>query len=375
MTTRTASAILTAMAACLLLAACGGKGSATGHSPGGDTLTHTSEFLTMIDRGDYTEVVIADPFHATGVPLAHLALVDSEDCDVPNGCTALRVPLERSVVFSSVHTPVFELGAGEAVTGVADAVYFADGDTVASLLATGHVADVGSSVSPSAERILALEAQAVLLSPMQNSDNSVLRRSGITVVPMADYMERTPLGRAEWIKLLGALYGCEEKADSIYKNVCLSYNRLCSATEGKARPRVLTENLISGVWYVPGGRSYMARMLADAGADYPWSHIERDGSLPLDASGVLDKGADADIWLMRTFGAAPSARELKKTNPAAEHIKAFKNGNVYVCDTSQKNIFNDIAFHPERVLRDFVIIFHPDALPGEQPHYYEKMTR
>jgi len=293
---------------------------------------------------------------------------------IPEECTAVRVPLERSVVYSSVHTsPLFELGAGEAITAVADGNYFAPSDTVSSLLSSGLIADIGSSSSPSIERILALEAEAVLLSPMQNGDNSALKRSGISVIPMADYMEQTPLARAEWIKLLGELYGKRQLADSIYNSVCSEYARISRIAQKCDCPRVLTENITSGVWYVPGGKSYMARMLADAGADYPWSCNDNEGSLALDASAVLNQAADADIWLIRCFGTTPTLASIAKDNPVASHIKAFKNKSIYVCDTSKNNMFNDIAFHPERILRDFVIIFHPEAIDGAEPRYYNKI--
>lgn len=366
------------IAAASLLCSCGGNADkAAGPASAGDTLTHQAALLTMVSHRGCTEVLIADPWQGKNSLLAHLYLVPRAEAaafDAPHGSTVVPVPVERSVVFSSVHTsPLFEIGAGEALTGVADGQYFAEGDTVHSLLASGHLVDVGSSSSPSVEQILALEAEVVLLSPMQGSDNSVMSRSGIAVIPMADYMERTPLGRAEWIRLLGALYGHEAAADTMYAGVTAAYGRLCTSVKDLPRPRVLTENLTSGVWYVPAGDSYMARMLADAGADYPWADVPGEGSLSLDAAAVLDKASDADFWLMRTFGPAPAPAALAGDNPAASHIKAFADGNIFVCDTSVKPIFNDIAFHPERVLADFVAIFHPEAAAGAATAYYEKL--
>lgn len=370
--------IATFITAAAMLCSCGGNaGKTAGHTAAGDTLTQQASLLTMVRHEDYTEVLVRDPWQDKNTLLAHLFLVPRANAatfDAPHGCTVVPVPVERSVVFSSVHTsPLFEIGAGEALTGVADGQYFSENDTVRALLASGHLADVGASSSPSVEQILALEAEAVLLSPMQGSDHSVLSRSGIAVIPMADYMENTPLGRAEWIRLIGALYGHEAEADRLYVGVATDYRRLCDAVKDLPRPRVLTENLTSGVWYVPAGDSYMARMLADAGADYPWAAAPGEGSLSLDAAAVLDKAADADFWLMRTFGPAPTPTALTKDNPAAAHIKAFAKGNIFVCDSSVKPIFNDIAFHPERILADFVAIFHPEAVPDKAPVYYEKL--
>ncbi|MDE6498842.1 MAG: ABC transporter substrate-binding protein [Muribaculaceae bacterium] len=340
----------------------------------GDTITTSSKHLTLIDHDGYVEAVITTPWTGADKPSRYYLVPKGLDIEVPDDATTMRVPLERSVVFSSVHTsPIFELGAGEAIAGVADGHYFAPSDTVAKLLSAGMIADVGASTSPSPEHILALEADAVLMSPMPESDFGVYSRNGINAVPMADYLELDPLGRAEWIKLLGYLYGKPEKADSIYNNVCDSYLKLKKENRSHSNPKVLTETLTSGVWYLPAGDSYMARMLADAGGMYPWADVKSEGSIALDAEGVLDRATDADVWFIRSFGPVSSPESLAETNPAAEHIKAFREGNVYVCDTSRKNIFNDIAFHPERVLRDFVIIMHPENHAGETPSYYEKL--
>lgn len=357
-------------------ASCGHGSKSSSDNEHGDTLTTNAGLLDIVRHNGYTEVKIHDPW-SSGRLLAHLSLVQRGESAtaVAEGSTLVRVPLERTVIYSSVHTtPVFELGRGEAVTAVADGRWFADSDTVSTLLAGGRIADIGSSSSPSIEKIIALEADAVLLSPMQDGDNGAMSRTGIAVVPMADYMERTPLGRAEWLLLLGELYGAQEEADSIYSAVCADYDRIRGIASAAAdRPRVLTETLTSGVWYVPGGASYMATMLADAGADYPWSDNLSEGSLALDASAVLDRAGDADVWLLRYFGAVPGYADIARDNRVASHIKAYRDRNIYVCDTSSNNIFNDIAFHPERVLRDFAIIFHPEAMPGETAVYYRRL--
>lgn len=358
----------------LAIAACSsGHASHNAEAAEGDTLTTAATHLTLIDHDSFVEAVITTPWTASEKPWRYYLVPQGVDAEAPDGAIIVRVPLERSVVFSSVHTaPIFELGAGEAIAGVADGHFFAPSDTVSKLLSAGLIADVGTSASPSPEQILALEADVVLMSPMPESDYGVYTRNGINALPMADYLELDPLGRAEWIKLLGVLYGKREIADSIYDNVSEVYGRLRESVNAAAKPKTLTETITSGVWYLPAGDSYMARMLADAGGIYPWADVKSEGSIALDAEGVLDRASDADVWLIRSFGPV-STRSLADSNPAAAHIKAFREGNVYVCDTSKKNIFNDIAFHPERVLRDFVIIMHPEDHAGETPSYFEKL--
>ena len=242
-------------------------------------------------------------------------------------------------------------------------------------MASGRITDIGSSVSPKPETIVDLEPDAILVSPYQNAGHGVIGELGVPIIDFADYMETEPLARAEWIKLLGELYDRRELAQSVYAQVLADYQALVKeAAQQPERPRVIVETLTSGVWYMPGGRSYMARMLTDAGADYPWSDNQSTGSLQLDMASVIDRASDADIWLMRTFG-MPTRASLLDLSPLSDRIKAFGDGRIYACDTTTRPIFNDIAFHPERVLLDYIIIFHPDFMPGVETLYYKQIEQ
>lgn len=359
---------------CIILCGCSGRyANSSSALQDGDTLTSHSELLTMVDYGDYMLADVTNPWDTTRL-LARYVLVPRECEDLsglPEG-TVLRTPLQSSLVYSGVHGgAICELGAVDAVTAVADGGYFSVRPIVEGLK-RGRITDVGNSMSPSVEKIIALMPEAILASPYQNAGYGAIETLGIPVIECADYMESTPLGRAEWIKLLGALYGAADCADSIFQSVSGKYEDLKrSVADAKYRPTVITEQLTDGVWYVPGGRSYMARMLEDAGANYPWSDDRSTGSLQLDFAAVLDRASDSDYWLIRNYGPL-SLSALESNNTLNSKFKAMSNDGVYVCDTSISSLFDEFPFHPEKLLSDYISIFHPEV-NGRHLNYYRKV--
>lgn len=372
-----ATGLILSLLSMAALTSCGGRGSSTLSTASGDTLTSRSELLTIVDCGDYTAVMINDPWN-DGRLLASYALVDrdaTEGTTVPEGFQTIKVPLERSIVYSSTNmSAIGELGRLDGVCAVADGNYYNSADTVAKLIAAGRLSDIGNSMSPKLETLVELSPDAILTSPYENAGHGVLDALKVPVIECADYMETTPTGRAEWLLLLGELYGERDKARKLYSQVAERYESLRDSIAATVteRPRVLTELLTSGVWYVPGGQSYMANMLRDAGADYPWNDNASAGSLQLDAAAVIDKASDADIWIMRNFGDVTLA-SLAGMSPLYTNIKAYQNGNVYNCNLSESMIFNDIAFHPELILAEMAALFHPELFPDYKTRYYSKI--
>ena len=362
----------------LLTASCGGgQGDRAGRVTG-DTLTERAELLTMVECDGYVAAIVENPWKA-GEQLAAYALVpknSDKEVAVPEGFQRVDVPVEKSLVYSSTNmSAIAELGALDAVSAVADGNYYTPADTVSRMIASGALTDIGNSMSPKLETIIDVSPDAILISPYENAGHGVIDALKVPVIECADYMETSPLARAEWLLLLGELYGKRDEARAIYNNVVAQYEALCDKiTETTSdRPKVLTELLTSGVWYVPGGKSYMSRLLTDAGADYPWSDDKSTGSLQLDAGAVIDKASDADIWIMRNYGDV-SMKSLAAMSPLYSGIKAYKNGEVYNCDSSVSPIFNDIAFHPERVLADLASVFHPETFGTVTKRYYHKVA-
>lgn len=351
----------------LLTASCGGRGKSAPAAPADlfPDMTTRAGLLSMRELGNGALLVdVVNPWDTASLLASYLLLSGGERPDsVPprERITELRVPLERSAVFSAIHAgAIEELGEAGRVAAVADSEYFKG--VFARGIADGSIADLGSSLSPSMERITLAAPDAFIMYPMQNAGHGALENSGIPIIEMADYMEATPLGRAEWIRLLGRLYGRGAEADSIFKSVESKYDALAAkASELEKRPKVLTEMLTSGYWFVPGGNSYMARLITDAGGDYPWAGDKSTGSLQLDFSAVYARAADADIWLIRTYGSDLTLAGLREVYPLNSQIKAFKKGGVYFTDTRKVTLYEEFPFHPELLLEEYAAIFAGDT--------------
>lgn len=372
--------IIWAMLAGVALCACKREASFTYDEVGAaDTLTHHARYLTIADcGGGLVRVDIANPWDEDKM-LARYALVDRDSVvpdTLPADIVVIRTPVERAAVFSSIHTGAFEeLGALGQVAAIADRQYFTPVDTVSILLGKGEIVDLGSISSPSVELMAASGVTAVLRSPMQGAAGAKYP-SGVAAVECADYMEPTPIGRAEWILLLGELTGKRQVARDILDKVIDNYSSLVfkAGSATTPRPKILAETEYSGVWYVPQGGSYMARLYTDAGADWPWADTTGSGSLSLSLEEVAAKALDADLWLVRSYGYETTTSTLKALNPRYTAFEAWKRGNIYSCDTEKRNIFNDVAFHPDKVLAEYIAIFHPELMPGYELQYF-KHTR
>lgn len=354
----------------LLLAGCNGANTGSVATGDSDTLISRAELLTMIKTEGYTLVTISDPWHE-GATLRTYVLVHRDSVmpgNLPEG-TVIRVPIERAIVYSAVHTAVMsELGGANAVKGVTDAQFFTD-SLVTQGLANGTITDCGSSMTPLVEKVIDLDPDAILLSPYQDGQYGQITKLNIPIVECADYMETTPLGRAEWIKFYGALLDRDDLAKEIFSRVVARYDSICSMAQTGLSPTVLTETVISGVWNVPGGNSYMARLLTDAGGKYPWASDTHTGSLNLDFNQVLDRAHNADVWLVKSFN-IHSLDDLLKAYELNSEFDAFKTGNVYACDTGTTHLFEIFPFHPETLLEEYYNIFNGNT---DRCKFYEKL--
>nr|MBD5377899.1 ABC transporter substrate-binding protein [Bacteroides sp.] len=360
----------------IMAPSCRSGADADRNGAAGDTLTRHTRFLTLTDRDGWIEADFPNPWQE-GAGYGRLALIerDAPMPALPAGITPVRVPLERSVVTQAVHMgAIEELGALDRVTGVADAEFITL-PSVKKRLAEGTMTNCGIATEPSIERIIEADADAILMSPYADSDHSALRKMKIPVIEMADYMETTPEARAEWLRLLGILYGRRAEADSTFSRSMAEYTRLKNlAAATSERPKVLTEQLTSGVWYVPGAQSYMARLITDAGALYPFARYNTTGSAPLDLAAVIDLASDADIWLLKTFGTPVSLQSLETECQLYSSFKAWQQGNVYVADTKKTHLYEEFPFHPERLLAEYILIFHPElASDLPEARYYHRI--
>lgn len=345
----------------------------------GDTLRlQYARQFTMVKYKGYTEVSLADPWHKGKILHRYLLVPRGGEGDhvlkkINTGDgTVVRIPVTRSVVFTTVHCSLLaDLGVKSAVKGVCDLQYILLPWVEKNGKPAPGIVDCGNSMNADIEKIIDLRPQAILLSPFENSGGyGKLDEIHIPVIECADYMESTPLGRAEWMKFYGLLFGREQQADSLFLQICKQYHQLQErARHMKTHPKVITELKTGAVWYVPGGASYVGQMIADAGGRYAFASDKSEGSLSLTFEKVLDEAGDADIWLYKYNEHPCNLKELLSGYAGYQQMKAFQDKQVYGADCARVPFYEESGFHPERVLRDMMIIFHPEIKMGKLRYY------
>ncbi len=362
-----------------LLFSCKG-GNARFSETGGDTIPMSYAVnLAMIDYDGFTKVDIRNPWDTARILHTYLLIPAGADIpkDMPDG-TVVRTPLKSSVIYSSVHNSlVSELGAADAITGICDVQYIHQPQLV-SRLQSGDIADCGNSMSPNIERIIELRPGAILLSPFENSNGyGKLSQLGIPVIECADYMETSPLGRAEWMKFYGRLFGKTTVADSIFKDTEVKYLAVKSrADSASARPRVLMDRVYGTVWNVPGAYSTMGRFIEDAGGKNIFDEYLISGSTGIAPEQVLYKAADADVWLIRySQNDDLSLSQLASDNAIYARLKPFINKNVYGCNTSVNYFYEEVPFHPHWLLAEFMTLIHPELMADSVESRYFKLVK
>ena len=388
--------LLCGATAALLMAACQGGKTAAADAEAGDTLEMKyAKLLTIVKHGDeeeasdeaedidyqYAEAIIANPWKAGTMLHRYILIPKGKEGDKTVAmlarrrstgarCTTdtVRTPLESNLVFTAPHCQLLtELGCQNAITGVCDKDYINIPDIKSRAQADAKVAhpimDCGSSMQPDIERIIALHPEALLISPFENSGGyGKLDKLRIPVIETADYMETSPLGRAEWIKLYGLLLG-SSKADSLFSAIEKEYLQLkAEAAKLPLGLSILTERKTGNVWYVPGGKSTMGILLRDAHARYIFADDTHSGSLSMSPEQIIAKGNQVDVWAFKYFGGnALTKQDLLAEYQGYQALKAFQTGTVYETDTSCEPYFELTSFHPEILLREFIILSHPEA--------------
>lgn len=417
--------IFGALLALLVQTACQGGKTTAGEAEEGDTLKMKyAKLLTIVKYGEkgtaslnndaedaeyqYAEVNVANPWKAGTLLHRYILIPKGKEGDEMvarlalqrtsgMGCTTdtVRTPVERSAVFIAPHCQLmYEMGCQQAIRGVCDLNYInipdvkkraAAGNAAAGKASAGNVSagnaaarnsivDCGSSMAPDIERIIALKPEAILLSPFENSGGyGKLDKLHVPIIEAADYMESSPLGRAEWMKFYGMLFkkdgnapktalaaSCEPKADSLFAKIEKEYLKLKAEAAGYPKGlSILTERKTGNVWYVPGGQSTIGILLKDANARYIFEDDEHSGSLAMSPEQILAKGKQVDIWAFKYFGGAPlSQAQLLQEYDGYKALAAFNRGNIYQVDTSTVPYFELTSFHPELLLREFIILAH-----------------
>ena len=333
-----------------------------------------SELIKIYEKNGFDEVVISD---IKGKKTAHYILVGRSDTllkDIPPDACVLRVPLTSAVLDSEVYAGALEeLDSKDIIKGMLDAD-FVTSPSLKDAISKGKIARLGQPSSPDIERITLLNPDAIFLSYFEGMQTQAIDKTGTPVLKMYDLQERTPLGRAEWIKFIGKLVGKDKEAKAIFNEVAGNYQSQKKKVDDTAvRKKVITEIMYEGLWNVAGGNSYQANMIKDAGGKYFKEGETSKVTLMLTPEQILKDGHDADVWIIRFYGNEEELRNILNSDPIYKEIKAFREGEIYFSDTSQSGLFREFPFHPDRLISDYGIIFSDSA--KENLKYFTKLKR
>ncbi len=362
----------------VLLGSCkGGRALPLSAEAAKDSILYATGY-TVSHFKDFTQVDVRDPWDTVRL-LQRYLLVDRNLGELPEGMpdgTVVRIPIDKIIVYATVHVSIIEqLGGGDRIIGVCEPRYMAS-RLIKERLVSGLVADIGESMTPNVEKIIDVGAEVIIASPFKDNGYGAAEKLGIPIIEGADYMERHPLGRAEWLRFYGMLLGKEHLADSIFNVTCAEYNRLKElvSSSGQRRPGVFAEKKYGGQWFIAGGDSYMAALYRDAGADYIFGDVPGSGSIPMSFETVLDKAIHADIWIIKYNSAKDlTYEELRSEYPPYANFDAFRNRRVLGCNTGKVPYYDEVPMHPHWLLKDYVWIFHPGLLPDYIPRYFQKL--
>jgi iron complex transport system substrate-binding protein len=351
--------------ALLFLSACQGGKQGMVSSETGDTLSlHYAENLTLVTYPDYTIATLRNPWDTLKTLHTYILVPKEKPLpeQLPEG-TVVRTPLSKSVIYSSVHCSLIDkLGAFKSIGGVCDLKYIKL-PSVQEACKNGVIADCGDGMNPDMERIIDLHPDAILLSPFENSGGyGRIGKLNIPIIECADYMETSALGRAEWMRFYGMLFGAASQADSLFAEVDSCYQQLKRrAAFSSVSLSIVSELKSSSAWYVPGGRSTIGKLFRDACGRYAFADDAHSGSIPLSFETVFDKAGDSDVWTIKyNRDHDMTYSDLQADYTGYTGFKAFKERNIYGCNTAKVPFYEETPFRPDYLLSDLIQILHPE---------------
>lgn len=329
--------------------------------------------------GAFQRITIKTPYKNASKSFQYLLV--PKEVPVPDHDKAvqiIRVPVEKIVVSSTSHVPHLELlGVEGTLVGFPNTDFISSEKTRARI-ANGNVKDLGKSEQINTEILLDVAPELVMSFAVDKLNKSFehIKKTGIPVLLNADWLEKTPLGRAEWIRLYGAIYQKEKEADSIFKSIETSYNAAKEiAKKAKEKPTVISGSVFQDVWYTPAGESFMANYFKDAQTNYLWKDTKGTGSLALNFENVLEKGVRANLWL--GCSVYRSKAEMHNANAHYVNFDAFDN-HIYTYASRRGATDGMVYFElgpirPDILLKDIVKIAHPELLPDHKLFFFEKL--
>lgn len=346
-----------------------------------DTIAYAHGFsITLI--GKLRLLKVHNPWEgAKGIEYRYLLC--SRNDVIPDSLKKLTViytPVKRIICLSTTHIAMISMiGEITSVVGVSGPSYVSD-SLVRVMVANGKITDVGYDQALNYENIISLKPDMVLAYGIQGETASQYKKledMGIKVVLNAEYLEETALGKLEWIKFVAAFFEKSDLATAKFKHIAREYEQLSAKCINiKDKPRVLSGLPWKGVWYVPGGNSYAASLIKDAGGSYLWKDNTQRESLPLNFEKVIERSEAATVWI--NIGNANSKQAIQAEDPRLSQTRSFKLNNIYnnnmrMNPSGGNDFWESGITNPHLILKDLIKIFHPELLPDYSLVYYKKL--
>ena len=339
-----------------------------------------AEGFSITQAGDVKVVEVKYPYQ--GATSGHRYLLAEKGKSIPDSLDDLpviHIPVQRIVCTSTTHIPMLDyLNETDKLVGFPTTDYISS-SAMRKRIDAGNVQDLGTDKALNIEILAALKADLVMgytISGNYGQFNKI-ESMGIPVVMNAEYLEKDPLGRAEWIKFIAAFFNKEAMADSVFTEIERVYLQTKQLTAGiTERPTVMSGIVYRDGWFLPGGENYAARLFNDAGYDYLWKDNPSHGFIQISFESVYEKAHDADLWI--GTGAYETLQELKNAEHRYAQFKPFKEKKVYTYNRRKGakggNEFLELGYlRPDIILKDLVAIAHPDLLPAHTLYFHGKL--
>lgn len=347
-------------------------------SPAEHIVPAYAEGFRLTYAPDYIRLDIHDPQNPEAASY-HYALIPrgSHSPAIPEGYTPLEIPVRSVICMTSLQLSNFiKLDALDKVVGITSTRHLFNPE-MNRRLERGETVRIGIEGNFDTEVILSVNPDLILISPFKRGGYEALKEVGIPLIPHLGYKETSPLGQAEWIKFVGLLLGDGAGANAKFAAIEKRYNELKKLAAGKKaakRPVVFSGEMRGGHWYAVGGKSFLAQLFEDAGADYFLREDTRSGGVTLDFETVYNRADEADYWrIVNSYPGRFTYQALLEQDPRYADFRAFREKGILYCNMKQTPFYESMPTQPEVVLADLLAIFHPDLLPGHTPVYYTRL--
>ncbi len=338
---------------------------------------------------DYKIITLSNPWPGADKTYSYLLFNKEEPSNtlqsqesrntIKNFDAIVEIPVKRIVVTSTTHIPSLDmLGVTNKLVGFPNLDYISS-EIARKYISEGNIKELGQNEAINTEVLIDLAPDVVVGFAVDgtNTTFTTIEKTGIPVLYNADWTETHPLGKAEWIKYFGVLFGKEKEADSIFNYIETEYfAALKMAKKATKKPTVISGAMYKDIWYMPQGNSWAAEFINDANGDYLWKESTGTGSLSMSLETVLEKGKNANFWIGP--GQFTSIQQFKDAHSVYSEFEALNNGQVYTF-TAKKGATGGVVYYelapnrPDLVLKDIIAILHPNLLPEHELYFFSKV--